>query len=91
MKLENGTVLEAESFESGAEVFIVNEEDRIPVPMGEYEMEDGKILIIEEDGIISEIKEEAEEEEVEVEIEAEKEEMEYATKQELAEVKEMIE
>ena len=90
MKLENGTVLEAESFESGAEVFIVNEEDRIPVPMGEYEMEDGKILIIEEDGIISEIKEEAEEE-VEVEIEAEKEEMEYATKQELAEVKEMIE
>jgi hypothetical protein len=79
MKLENGTVLEAEAFEAGAEIFIVNEEDRIAVPMGEYKMEDGKVLIITEDGIIGEIKEEGEEapaeeapaEEVEVEAEAE--------------------
>ena len=78
MKLENGTILEAEAFEAGAEIFIVNEEDRIAVPMGEYMLEDGKVLIIAEDGIIGEIKEmeaPAEEEapEVEVEVEAEAE------------------
>lgn len=80
MKLENGTILEAEAFEAGAEVFIVNEEDRIAVPMGEYMLEDGKVLIIAEDGIIGEIKD-AEEEapaeeaapEAEVEVEAEAE------------------
>tara|TARA_R110002126_G_scaffold100487_7_gene232040 strand:+ start:626 stop:1204 length:579 start_codon:yes stop_codon:yes gene_type:complete len=77
MKLENGTVLEAEAFEAGAEIFIVNEEDRIAVPMGEYMLEDGKVLIIAEDGIIGEIKEAGEapaEEaapEAEVEVEAE--------------------
>ena len=77
MKLENGTVLEAEAFEAGAEIFIVNEEDRIAVPMGEYILEDGKVLIVAEDGIIGEIKEAGEapaEEaapEVEVEVEAE--------------------
>ena len=79
MKLENGTVLEAEAFEAGAEIFIVNEEDRIAVPTGEYMLEDGKVLIIAEDGIIGEIKDAeeapAEEEapEVEVEVEAEAE------------------
>jgi rRNA maturation endonuclease Nob1 len=80
MKLENGTILEAEAFEAGAEIFIVNEEDRIAVPMGEYMLEDGKVLIITEDGIIGEIKD-AEEEapaeeaapEAEVEVEAEAE------------------
>tara|TARA_R110000772_G_scaffold92265_1_gene189000 strand:+ start:502 stop:1083 length:582 start_codon:yes stop_codon:yes gene_type:complete len=77
MKLENGTVLEAEAFEAGAEIFIVNEEDRIAVPMGEYMLEDGKVLIVAEDGIIGEIKEGGEaptEEaapEAEVEVEAE--------------------
>jgi len=78
MKLENGTILEAEAFEAGAEIFIVNEEDRIAVPMGEYMLEDGKVLIITEDGIIGEIKDaEAPAEEaapeVEVEVEAEAE------------------
>ena len=78
MKLENGTILEAEAFEAGAEIFIVNEEDRIAVPMGEYMLEDGKVLIITEDGIIGEIKDAeeeapAEEPEAEVEVEAEAE------------------
>jgi hypothetical protein len=81
MALGNGTVLEAEVFEAGAEVFIVNEDERIPVPMGEYELEDGKVLIITEDGIIGEIKDVAEEApaeeeaapEAEVEVEAEAE------------------
>jgi hypothetical protein len=75
-KLDNGTVLEAESFEAGQPIFIVSEEDRIAVPVGEYQMEDGRILVVAEEGVIGEIKEataEVEEEEapeVEVEVEA---------------------
>ena len=61
MKLENGTVLEAEKFEAGEEVFIVNEDERIALPAGDYTLEDGRILKVEEEGIIASI--EAEEEE----------------------------
>ena len=103
MKLENGTTIEAEAFEANQEVFIVTEEDeRIALPVGEYTLEDGMILVVAEEGIIAEVKEaeepEAEEapaqEETE-EVEAAEEEMAYATKEELsaavAEMKEMIE
>ena len=90
--LENGTVLEAEAFEAGNEIFIVTEDEKVAVPVGEYEMEDGRILVVAEEGLIAEIKEAGEEPEEEVEAEEdEKEEMGYATKEELAEVKEMIE
>ena len=52
------TVLEAEAFEAGMEVFIVTEEGNVPLPVGEYEMEGGElILVVEEEGIIAEIKE----------------------------------
>jgi len=91
--LENGAILEAESFEAGKEIFIVSEDEKIAVPVGEYQMEDGRILVVAEEGLIAEIKaeeEEAEEEVEEVEAKDEEEEM-YATKRELAEVKEMIE
>jgi len=91
--LDNGAILEAESFEAGKEIFIVTEDEKVAVPVGEYQMEDGRILVVTEEGLIAEIKaeeEEAEEEEVEAK-EEEKEEMAYATKEELAEVKEMIE
>ena len=95
MKLENGTVLEAESFESGQEVFILTDDEKVALPIGEYEMEDGKILVIAEDGIISEIKEGGEEEVVEEEVEEVEEELneedKYATKQELQEIKSMVE
>lgn len=94
-KLENGTVLEAESFESGQEVFILTDDEKVALPIGEYEMEDGKILVIAEDGIISEIKEGGEEEVVEEEVEQVEEELneedKYATKQELQEIKSMVE
>lgn len=92
MILENGTVLEAEEFAPDFEVFIITEEDKIAVPVGEYEMEDGRILVVEEEGIIKEIK--AEEAEVEEEVEA-AEEMAYVNKEEFAaaidEIKAMIE
>ena len=57
MKLENGTVLEAESFEKDYEVFIVTEDEKVALPVGEYALEDGKVLVVVEEGIISEIKE----------------------------------
>ena len=65
MKLSDGvTVLEAEMFEAGNEVFVVTEdEQKIALPIGEYEMEDSRILVVVEEGIISEIKEKEEEEE----------------------------
>lgn len=97
MKLENGTVLEAESFESGKEVFILTDDEKVALPVGEYEMEDSKILVIEEDGIISEIKEGGEEEVEEVieeessEVEEELSEEVYASKDEISELKAMIE
>lgn len=82
MKLSDGvTVLEAEAFEAGAEVFVVAEDQKIALPIGEYELEDGRILVVVEEGMISEIKEaeikeeEApmEEPEAEVPVEAEAE------------------
>ena len=96
MTLENGTIFEAESFEVGQEVFIVTDDEKVAVPAGEYELQDGNIIVVNETGEIAEMgaKEEAPEEEVKEEVEAkdeEKEEMGYATKEELAEVKEMIE
>lgn len=105
MKLENGTTIEAEAFEANQEVFIITEEEeKIALPVGEYTLEDGRMLVVAEEGIIAEVKEAGEEapaeeeapatEEVE-QAEEEKEEMAYATKEELsaavAEMKEMIE
>jgi hypothetical protein len=64
--LENGTIIEAESFEAGQQVFVVSDEERVALPVGEYALEDGKTLVVEEEGMIADIKEaavEAEEEE----------------------------
>jgi len=90
-ELENGTIIESESFAEGSEVFIVTEDERVALPVGEYKLVDGETLIVEEEGIISSIGAvEPAEEEVEAEDEP-KEEMGYATKEELQEVKTMVE
>ena len=105
MKLDNGTVIEAEAFEANQEVFIVTEDERIALPVGEYTLEDGRILVVAEEGVIAEMRdggeeapaeEPAQEEEVEqAEEEPKEEEMSYATKEELSaaveEMKAMIE
>jgi hypothetical protein len=66
--VDGTTVVEAEVFEAGMEVFIVTEEGNVPMPVGEYEMEGGElILVVEEEGIIAEIKEKVEETEEEEE------------------------
>jgi len=70
MKLDNGAILEAEVFEAGAEIFVVADEERVAVPVGEYEAE-GKTIIVSEEGIIGEVKEASAEEEAPAETEAE--------------------
>jgi hypothetical protein len=70
MRLSDGvSMLEAEVFEAGQPVFILTEdEQRIPVPVGEYELEDMRILVVIEEGVIADVREAAEPE-VEVEVE----------------------
>tara|TARA_R100000655_G_scaffold105062_1_gene152920 strand:- start:1498 stop:2121 length:624 start_codon:yes stop_codon:yes gene_type:complete len=65
MKLEDGiTVIEAEEFEAGKEVFVKTEDGQsIPLVKGEYKLESGMILVVEEEGVIAEIKEATKEEE----------------------------
>lgn len=86
MELENGTVLESESFESGAEIFIVVDEDKVATPVGEYETKDGKVIVVAEEGVIAEIKDVSEEEEAPAEEAPVAEEM--AEDEEVADVKE---
>lgn len=64
MKLEDGiTVIEAESFEPDFSVGIVTVDGIVPMPVGEYKLEDGTMLVVAIEGIISAIsKEEVEEE-----------------------------
>jgi len=71
-KLEDGvTVIEADEFAPDNEVMIVTEDEQmIPLPVGEYVMEGGEeVLVVTEEGLISEIK--AKEEEVEEVVEEE--------------------
>jgi hypothetical protein len=101
MKLAGGVVVEAEAFEAGENVFLVGEDDeKVAAPVGEHELEDGKILVIQEEGVIAEIRE-AISEEVSEEVVEEaaqedmaEEEMSYVTKEEFGaaidEIKEMI-
>ena len=104
MKLDNGAELEAEAFEAGKEVFIVTDDQKVALPDGTYKLEGGDDLVA-KDGVIESIgaaeeKEEEPTEEVEAkeeeEVEAaehEEEDMKkhYATKEELAEVKKLVE
>jgi hypothetical protein len=73
MLVDGVTVLEANEFVVGQEVYIVSDEEKIPLPIGEYELEDNRILVVSEDGIIGEIKDAAMEEEEAVEPEVETE------------------
>ena len=73
-KLADGTTVEAELLEAGQNIFLIGSEgEKVAVPVGEYPMEDGRILVVTEEGVIAEIKEkaeEAEEQEVTIEVEA---------------------
>ena len=70
MKLEDGTMIEAEEFQAGQAVFVITEDkEKMAMPEGSYAMEDGKVMVVDESGVIAEVmepkKEEAESEEKE--------------------------
>ena len=76
-KLENGTIVEADSFEKGKEIFIKTDDERVAMPVGEYVLEDGRLLVVEEEGLIADVREVSDE--VPAKEEAEKEEDEEIT------------
>ena len=61
MKLENGTVVSAESFEKGSEIFIVTDDEKVAMPVGEYLLEDGRLVVVSEEGMIADVREVADE------------------------------
>jgi len=82
MKLENGTVVSAETFEKGSEIFIVTDDEKVAMPVGEYILEDGRLVVVEAEGMIADVRkvsdevpaketEDLEEETVETEVPAE--------------------
>lgn len=88
--LEDGAVLEADSFEAGQNVSIVNEDERIALPVGEYELPEGRILVVQEEGIIAEIKTKEVEEEA-PEMEQVKEEVPMMSEEPAKEIKKTVE
>jgi hypothetical protein len=84
MRLSDGvSMLEAEVFEAGQPVFILTEdEQRIALPIGDYELEDGRILVVIEEGVIADVREAAE---AEVEVEVESPEAEMPAEEEMSE------
>ena len=94
-KLENGATIEAEAMSEGNDVFIVTDDEKVPLPDGTYTLESSEVLVA-KDGKIVSIGEEKEEasEDVEADLEEDdKDDMKkhYATKEELAEVKKLVE
>tara|TARA_R110000744_G_scaffold7256_4_gene24986 strand:- start:692 stop:1300 length:609 start_codon:yes stop_codon:yes gene_type:complete len=56
-KLENGTRVSAESFEKGNEIFILTDDEKVAMPVGEYLLEDGRLVVCEEEGLIADVRE----------------------------------
>ena len=55
-KLENGTVVSAEAFEKDNEIFIVTDDEKIAMPVGEYLLEDGRLVVVEAEGLIADVR-----------------------------------
>ena len=73
-ELKEGTTIEADSFEEGQAVFIVTEDgEKIPMPEGTYELEDGRKVEVNDSSMIVSIGSGEEKEEAEVEQEAKEE------------------
>ncbi len=87
VKTEDGqAIFEADAFEVGQAVFIVTEDGKIPAPAGEFAMEDGNIVEVDENGVIVEIAKkeaEVEEEEIVEEVEAQDDIMKEEIKEEM--------
>ena len=82
-KLENGTRVEAESFEKGKEIFILTDDEKVAMPVGEYLLEDGRLIVVKEEGMIDDVREVSDEvPQKEEESKDETEDLEYKDKEE---------
>ena len=89
MMLADGeTTIEADEFAEGQSVFVLTEDARIPLPVGEYQLEDGQILVIEEEGVIASVSAPQQEEE---EAPAEAEEVEQSAEEVKPQAKKVVE
>ena len=75
-KLENGTTISAEDFSKGNEVFILTDDEKVAMPVGEYILEDGRLLVVEEEGVIADLRDVSDEVPAKEEAGTEKEETE---------------
>jgi hypothetical protein len=92
-ELKEGTKIEADSFEAGQAVFIVTEDgEKIPMPEGNYELEDGRKIEVNDSSMIVSIDTEEQPQAEEVEQEAKEEmEEEKEAKEEMSEETQEIE
>jgi len=89
MMLADGeTTIEADEFSEGQSVFVLTEDARIPLPVGEYQLEDGQILVVEEEGVIASVSAPQQEEE---EAPAEAEEVEQSAEEVKPQAKKVVE
>ena len=88
-KLENGTVLISDDFKKGSPIFIKSEDkdgEDVKLPIGEYQMEDGKVLTVSVEGEIASIEDGNAETEESTEEPTEEVAMEESTEEETEEV-----
>jgi hypothetical protein len=53
--MDGQATFDAEIFEVGSPIFVVTQDGNIPAPMGEYQMEDGTVISVDDKGYIAEI------------------------------------
>ena len=53
--LDGVTTIEADAFEAGYDVFIIMDEERVPLAVGSYELENGDTLVVQTEGVIASI------------------------------------
>jgi hypothetical protein len=71
MLIDGVTTVEAEEFAPDFSIGIVTEDTIVPMPVGEYTLESGQVVVVAQEGVIAEVKDAAAEPEAEVEVEAE--------------------
>lgn len=53
--MDGQATFDAETFEVGSAIFVITPDGKIPAPQGEYEMEDGTVISVDDKGYIIEI------------------------------------
>ena len=81
-KLENGTVVSAEAFEKDNEIFIVTDDEKVAMPVGEYILGDGRLLVVEAEGVIADVRDVSDEVPAKEEAKEETEDLEEEKKEE---------